>query len=96
MAKQFKARPENAAKPETVTSFIAGAKQRSTITDLDSSPARLNPKDVPRTGLNLRLNDFEMDLIRKVANAEDRSMQKTIKRFLIPALKNEAERLNIA
>ena len=66
-----------------IAAFAAGAAQR-----LESVPdaSELDPKAKPTNGINLRLNDYELAMVRRVAVAQDRSIQKTIKRFLIPAL----------
>ena len=46
----------------------------------------LDKKAVPRTTFNLRLNDYELALLRTLAEQRDVSMQKLSKRLLIPAL----------
>ena len=43
-------------------------------------------KAVPRTTFNLRLNDYELALLRHLAAQRDESMQKVAKRALIPVL----------
>jgi hypothetical protein len=43
-------------------------------------------KAVPRTTFNLRLNDYELALLRWLAEQREESMQKIAKRVLIPAL----------
>ena len=43
-------------------------------------------KAIPRTTFNLRLNDYELALLRWLAEQRDESMQKVAKRVLIPAL----------
>jgi hypothetical protein len=43
-------------------------------------------KAVPRTTFNLRLNDYELALLRHLAAQRDESMQKVAKRALIPML----------
>ena len=48
-------------------------------------------KAVPRTTFNLRLNDYELSLLRWIAEQRDESMQKIAKRTLIPALEQLAE-----
>lgn len=48
-------------------------------------------KAVPRTTFNLRLNDYELALLRWLAEHRDESMQKVAKRVLIPALERLAE-----
>lgn len=50
-------------------------------------------KAVPRTTFNLRLNDYELSLLRWLAEQRDESMQKVAKRVLIPALEQLAERM---
>ena len=47
-----------------------------------------DPKAKPTCGLNLRLNEYQLELIRKMADQEERSMQQIVKRMLIPALEN--------
>src|SRR4029450_2523827 len=48
-------------------------------------------KAVPRTTFNLRLNDYELALLRGLAEQRDESMQKVAKRVLIPALERLVE-----
>ena len=45
-----------------------------------------DPKAKPSCGLNLRLNEYQIELIRSMAEREERSMQQIVKRLLIPAL----------
>ena len=45
-----------------------------------------DPKAKPTCGLNLRLNEYQIELIRSMAEREERSMQQVVKRMLIPAL----------
>lgn len=47
-------------------------------------------KAVPRTTFNLRLNDYELTLLRWLAERRDESMQKVAKRVLIPLLEQLA------
>ena len=49
---------------------------------------------MPRTTFNLRLNDYELTLLRWLAEQRDESMQKVAKRVLIPALEQLAEHLS--
>lgn len=51
----------------------------------------LNKKAVPRTTFNLRLNDYELALLRWLAEQREESMQKVAKRLLIPALERVIE-----
>lgn len=77
------------ADPETFITAVRGD---------DPSLARpwetLDKKAVPRTTFNLRLNDYQLTLLRWLAEQRDESMQKLAKRLLIPALEQlAAERL---
>lgn len=74
--------------PDEVKRFAAGASKRSS----KSRPwDGLDPKDRPTSGLNLRLNEYELAMLRYLSEAKDRSIQKTIKRILVPALEAECK-----
>ncbi len=51
----------------------------------NSNPVH-DPAAKPTTGLNLRLNAYQLELIRQLAAREERSMQQVIRRTLIPAI----------
>ena len=61
----------------------------------DAAPERpwqaFEKKAVPRTTFNLRLNDYELTLLRWLAAQREESMQKVAKRVLIPALERLVE-----
>jgi hypothetical protein len=44
--------------------------------------------DVPRYTFNLRLNDYELELLRSLAEEQRESMQKIVKNGLIPYLED--------
>ena len=69
--------------PET---FIAGAEQD----DLERPWEAWDKKAVPRTTFNLRLNDYQLTLLRWLAEQREESMQRVAKRLLIPALEKLA------
>ena len=73
------------ADPETFITAAGGDNPR---------PARpwetLEKKAVPRTTFNLRLNDYQLTLLRCLAEQHDESMQKLAKQLLIPALEQLA------
>ena len=48
----------------------------------------LDPKAKPTYGINVRLNEYQLELIRRACEKEERSQQQVIKRILIPALEN--------
>ena len=93
---KFKANPlptspeaAQASDDQSVVRFIAGADRRTAESlpwdDLDS-------KAKPTVGINLRLNEYELAIIRHISQLEERSIQKTIKRHLIPALVQQIHR----
>ncbi len=75
--------------PERLSAFSQGAKDRAT----ETAPWRgLDPKAKPTSGINLRLNDYQLALIRFVAEQEERSQQQVIKRVLVPGLEAMAHK----
>ena len=72
-------------KNDKADTFIGAADERA-----DMAPPlpwdAYNKKAVPRTTFNLRLNDYELALLRHLAAQRDESMQKVAKRALIPVL----------
>jgi len=94
VGKRFKRKP--AAKlrelpdEQEVAKFAAGAVQRRSSATPKPWEA-FDPKAKPSTGMNLRLNEYQLALLRYIAEAEDRSVQKTIKRLLILAAEQAAE-----
>ncbi len=85
--------------PEDVARFAAGAETRTVAPDDTSTPTeptrqRRDKHDKtakPLSGINLRLNDYEHDLLKYLADSDQRSIQQTIKRLLIPAAEAAAE-----
>ena len=73
------------ADPETFIAAAEGADPR-----LARSWETLDKKAVPRTTFNLRLNDYQLTLLRQLAEQRDESMQKLAKHLLIPALEKLA------
>ena len=58
------------------------------VKPVQSVSAAHDPRAKPTCGLNLRLNEYQIELIRKMADKEERSMQQIVKRMLIPALED--------
>ena len=95
---KFKAKPAllqalpNLPDPDDVARFAAGAGTRN-VEPNDVTPAelgqlpweRLDRAGKPISGLNLRLNGYEHELLKYLAESGQRSIQQTIKRLLIPA-----------
>lgn len=89
---------------DDVARFAAGAETRSTHpAPAPEHPAHDRPearpdrpwerfdKDArPITGLNLRLNEYEHELLKQLAKREDRSLQWTVKKLLIAAAEDAA------
>lgn len=81
---------------DDVARFAAGAETRST----QSTPTmperpweRFDKHARPMTGLNVRLNEYEHELLKQLAKKEDRSLQWTIKKLLIVAAEAAAAEL---
>lgn len=75
--------------PEQATQFIEAA------AEADPQQGKrpwedFDKKAVPRTTFNLRLNDYELALLRWLADQQGDSMQKIAKRALIPILEKMA------
>lgn len=97
--------------PEDVARFAAGAGTRAVestavpmMTVVSSMPSSapssswelLDKNAKPLSGINLRLNDYEHELLKFLAESDDRSIQQTIKRLLIPAAEAAAAALRRA
>jgi hypothetical protein len=87
--------------PADVARFAAGAGTRTVeptalpapeMTVVPSLPPweKLDKDAKPLSGLNLRLNAYEHELLKFLAESDDRSIQQTIKRLLIPAAESAA------
>ena len=71
--------------PNQADAFIDAADDRTAPVGKTPWDA-YDKKAVPRTTFNLRLNDYELALLRYLAAQRDESMQKVAKRTLIPVL----------
>ncbi len=77
-----------ATKPDTPPAPIALEAAR------DESPWLKHDKAAkPISGINLRLNDYEHELLRYLADVDSRSIQQTIKRLLLPAAEAAVRKL---
>jgi hypothetical protein len=72
------------SKNDKAAAFIGAADERAAASPLPWDA--YDKKAVPRTTFNLRLNDYELALLRHLAAQRDESMQKVAKRTLIPVL----------
>ena len=96
---KFKSRPSSALPDlpplpnvDDVARFAAGAETRSTTPTAPAAPAaparpweRFDKNARPIAGLNVRLNEYEHELLKQLAKKEDRSLQWTVKKLLIAA-----------
>jgi hypothetical protein len=101
---KFKSKPETLRAlpdPEEVARFAAGAETR-TVEPNAPLPAisvvpsprtweKLDKDAKPLSGINLRINEYEHELLKFLAEHDQRSLQQTIKRLLIPAAESAAE-----
>ena len=76
--------------PEKVAAFVKGTTKKA---DPELPWAGLDPKSKPTSGINLRLNEYQLALLRFVAEHEDRSQQQVTKRMLIPALEAKVQEI---
>lgn len=75
--------------PEGLKAFAAGATVRS-VNKPEKPWEAFDPDAPPTKGMNLRLNEYELALLRFVAAEEDRSAQKTLRRLVLEALETKA------
>ena len=80
-----------AVDPEALEAFAAGARDRQTAADLAPPWAAFDPRDKPRYNVAIRLNDYELTMLRYLAEVRDTSQHKLLHRQLIPILKQLAE-----
>lgn len=84
-----------AAVPETTLSETT-TPERSPQTPRAKRAQSEDPRkrDVPRYTFNLRLNDYELELLRSLADEQRDSMQKVVKAGLIPYLEGSRKASN--
>jgi hypothetical protein len=100
---KFKSKPEPLrALPDAdeVARFAAGAGTRTVEPDAPVPAISIVPPSTtwekhdrdakPLSGINLRLNEYEHELLKFLAEIDERSLQQTIKRLLIPAAESAA------
>ena len=81
--REFKSKPKPVLTDlRKVEEFVAGAVPKKAPA---KPPAKLDPDAPPAHAMTLRLNEYELELLREVASKERRSVQNTIKILLIPA-----------
>ena len=80
----------SAVDPEKVAAFVQGTLHEGSP---DLPWGSLDPKAKPTSGINLRLNEYQLALLRFVAEHEDRSQQQVTKRMLVPYLEARAQEI---
>jgi len=76
--------------PDTLREFAAGAKDHRT----DQPPPpweAFDPGAPPKYNASVRLNDYQLAMLRYLAERRDVSQQKILNRILIPALEQQAQ-----
>jgi hypothetical protein len=71
-------------RPETADAWVGDAPLKSA--DAERPWLGLDPNEAPSIAFNLRLNRYELALLRAVAIKARRSQQQAVKSVLIPAL----------
>ena len=84
--------PKSAVDQDALRQFAAGARDHST--DREPYPwEQFDPNEKPRHNASVRLNDYELAILRFLAQRDDVSQQKVLNRILIPAIKEQVEEL---
>jgi hypothetical protein len=98
--KQRAAAPAVAARPATEfmaasgRDFIEAARTHTVpAPEKVATLQSLDPQERLTRGINIRFNDYELALLRHLAERQERSMHQTIKRLLIPAARELLEQL---
>ena len=76
--------------PEALEAFAAGARDRDAEEAKTSPWDQYDPHAKPRYNVAIRLNDYQLAMLRYLAEARDISQQKLLNRHLIPILKQLA------
>ena len=76
--------------PAALEAFAAGAKERRVAEGERPPWDRFDPSDKPRYNVAIRLNDYQLAMLRFLAEARDTSQHKLLQRHLIPILKQLA------
>ena len=76
--------------PAALEAFAAGAKDRLGVAEELPPWGSFDPNDRPRYNVAIRLNDYQLAMLRYLAEARDTSQHKLLQRHLIPILKQLA------
>ena len=76
--------------PAALEAFASGARERR-ITEGELPPwERFDPSEKPRYNVAIRLNDYQLAMLRYLAEARDTSQHKLLQKHLLPILKQLA------
>jgi hypothetical protein len=78
--------------PDALRAFAAGAKEHSTKKEPPPWESH-DPDAMPRHNVSVRLNDYQLAMVRYLAECRDISQQKVLNRILIPAIEEQAKEL---
>jgi hypothetical protein len=78
--------------PDALREFAAGAKEHRTEQPPPPWEA-FDPEAIPKHNASVRLNDYQLAMLRFVAERTDVSQQKVLNRILIPAIEEQATKL---
>lgn len=76
--------------PAALEAFAAGAKERRTAEGALPPWEQFDPSDKPRYNVAIRLNDYQLAMLRYLADVRDTSQHKLLQKHLIPILKQLA------
>jgi len=82
--------PETEVDPAALETFAAGAKDRRVAEGTLPPWEKFDPNALPRYNVSIRLNDYQLEMLRYLANALETSQQKILQRQVIPTLKQMA------
>ena len=76
--------------PAALEAFAAGANARQTAEGSLPPWAGFDPHDKPRYNVAIRLNDYQLAMLRYLAEVRDMSQHKLLQKHLMPILKQRA------
>lgn len=79
--------------PDALRQFASGAKEHRTAQEERPWEAH-DPDELPKHNVSVRLNDYQLAMLRYVAQRSDVSQQKVLNRILIPAIEEKARALD--
>lgn len=76
--------------PAALEAFAAGAKERQTADGNLPPWEAFDPNDKPRYNVAIRLNDYQLAMLRYLAEARETSQHRLLQKHLMPILKQLA------